>query len=123
MIENPTQFQRAEVGSQGQTSCRAEAVLTTLPSEFCDVSRDAHILPDNRIVNRFTGFPVPNKGGFALIGDANGGQITRTQAALLHSFCNDFLRALPDFFRVMLHPARLGKDLLMFFLRDSNNFS
>ena len=39
--------------------------------EFGANRRRAPILPDNRAVNRFSGFPVPDHRGFPLIGNAD----------------------------------------------------
>ena len=63
--------------------------------------------------------PVPHHRGFALVGDADGRQIVRAQAALLHRFGDHFLGAAPDFFGIVLHPSRLGIDLLVFLLCEA----
>jgi hypothetical protein len=73
-------------------------------------------LPDNGVCERFAGIFIPDHGGFPLIGDTNGGQIRTGKIRISQGAANDILGVPPDFKGIMFHPARLGKNLFMFFL-------
>ena len=121
VVEYPTDFEGAEVSGERKTGLVAEAVLTTLCSEGCDVRFNACVLPHDGVVNRMASLAIPDKRGFALIGDADRSKVFGLQPSLLHGFFNDFRCSPPDFVRVMLNPARLRKNLLVFFLRDGRD--
>src|SRR5438105_10410723 len=90
-------------------------------SEFGDGRRNSSVLPDDRVVNSFAGFLVPDDCGFALVGDPDRGQIARAEATGLHCFLNYGLRAPPDFCGIVFHPARLEINLLVLFLRGADD--
>ena len=64
---------------------------------------------------------VPDDGGLALVGDADGGEIAGHEAALLERVGDDFAGAAPDLIGVVLHPAGLRKDLFVFLLGDGDD--
>ena len=55
---------------------------------------------------------IPEHSGFALIGNADGGNITRMQATLAQCIAADGLGRPPNIHGVMLNPAIGGKMLL-----------
>ena len=59
--------------------------------EIATVIGSAAILPDNRRIDRLASMPVPYKGGFALVSDADGGNVTGG-----HFLCIDRLLAHID---------------------------
>ena len=67
--------------------------------------------------------PVPHDGGFALVGDADGGEVARPQSALLQRLGDDFAGAAPDLVGVVLHPSGLRIDLLVLLLCDGDDAS
>ena len=79
MVEQPADFQAAEVGGERQAGFVAEAVGAAGAGELGDGIGDAHILPDEGMVRGAAGVAVPKDGGFALIGDADGGEIARAR--------------------------------------------
>src|SRR5580700_3660577 len=70
-----------------------------------------------------SGSSVPHERGLALVGDSNRRKIGRVETALLHGLGNHLLSAAPDLRGIVLHPSRLGKDLLVFFLCHRDNAS
>ena len=64
-------------------------------------------MPDDGMMNRLTAGLVPNDCRFALIADANGGDVT----GLFDDIAGDFELGMPDFSGVMFHPAGLGINL------------
>ncbi len=59
---------------------------------------------------------VPDDGGLALVGDADGRQVGRKQSPLRQRFGDDRLRATPNLLGVVLHPSLLRIDLLVLLL-------
>src|SRR5690606_25778125 len=66
----------------------------------------AAILPDDRLRERLAGRLVPSHHRFALIGDADAGDPTCPACGFGH-LASAGKRALPDFLRIVLDPARL----------------
>src|SRR5262249_54918483 len=62
-------------------------------------------------------------GGFALVGDADRGEVLRTQIRAGHGLRHNFACALPDLFRIVLHPSRIGVNLLVLLLADRHHMS
>ncbi|MFZ0335411.1 MAG: hypothetical protein WBD21_09885 [Candidatus Acidiferrales bacterium] len=121
ILQNPPDFQAAEIGGEGKTGLAAEAILPAVAMEFGDSVFDARVLPDESIGHRLSRLSIPEDGSFSLVGNANGCEVLGFQRSLLHGFRNNFLRSLPDFLRIMLDPSRFGINLLMFLLRDRDD--
>src|SRR6185503_6964251 len=54
VVEDPTDFEAAEIGGEGKSGLISEAVLTSLCGERCDVRFNACVLPHDGVVNRMT---------------------------------------------------------------------
>ena len=68
----------------------------------------------------FAGIFIPDNGGFALVGDADGGDISGGESGFLQRLFAGGERGAPDFFRVMFDPAGLREKLLEFLLGGGN---
>src|SRR5580698_8678749 len=79
--------------------------------------RSPPVLPNNGIINRQAGFPVPNNGGFALVGDAYCADIIAIDTESSNSLGGNPGLRRPYFIRIMLHPSRLRKYLGKLLLR------
>ena len=123
VIEQPADFEGAEIGGERESGLRAEAVGSPVAGEFGDRFGDPHILPDESVGHGFAGVAIPQDGGFALVGDSDGGQAGGLEAALRHGFRDDCARAEPDLVRVVLHPSGLRIDLLVLFLGAGDDAS
>ncbi len=121
ILQQPTQFQAAEISAQRQSRLWPEPVLTAVAGETRDIFRYPRVLPNDGIRNRFARFALPEDGSLPLIGDADRGQIRSTQSAQLQRFSNHFFRAPQDFQWIVLHPARPRENLFVLFLRYGNN--
>ena len=64
---------------------------------------------------------IPDNSGFPLVGDADGCQVGTGKVCLCQGTPNNIPGVLPDFSRVMLHPAGLGEDLFVLFLIQSHD--
>ena len=74
----------------------------------------AAILPDDGVVDRLAGVAIPEDGGFALVGDADGGDVAGVMPAFFSALNGDSPLRLPDLVRIMLDPSGLRKDLAKF---------
>ena len=69
-------------------------------------------------MNGRAGRAVPHDRGFPLVGDADSRDVARRETCFHEYLTRGIELRLPDLQRVVLHPSRLGKDLLEFFLGD-----
>ena len=76
-------------------------------------------LPDDGMVHRLTGGLVPDDGCLALVRDADGGDVLRRRADLVHGRQRHAELGRPDLVGVMLDPAGLGEILGELLLRDA----
>ena len=74
------------------------------------------VLPDNRVVDWYAGGAIPEQSGFTLVGDADSGNVTRRKLGFGEGCADHLAGALPDLQPIVLYPATLGKDLLVFAL-------
>ena len=100
MIEQPADFQAAEIGAERQAGLGAKAVGTAFAGKFGNVVIDAGVLPDQRVGHGLAGFAVPQDGRLTLVGDADGRQIGGAKLPLLQSLRDHVLRG----------PARSPRD-------------
>src|SRR5690625_3937866 len=78
------------------------------------------VLPDDRVVNGLTGSFLPDDSGFALVGDADGGNFAGCQVRLGQRSRTDLSGITPDLLGVVLHPAGFRNDLLVLDLIGDN---
>ena len=83
--------------------------------------RGAAVLPDDGVVDRLAGLAVPDDGGLALVGDADGRDVARPQPGAAERLDRDGDLRRPDLVRVVLDPAGLREDLLELLLRDADD--
>ncbi|MNT58838.1 hypothetical protein D3C72_1963020 [compost metagenome] len=88
--------------------------------QFGAVVGGAPVLPDDGRMDRRAGGGIPDQGGLALVGDADGRDLGRVQATLLDGLAADLEGGQPDFLAVMLHPAVLREVLLELLLGASH---
>ncbi len=85
--------------------------------------RRAPVLPDQRGMQRLAGRALPQDGGFALVGHADGADVRCLQSGSGNGAARAVELALPDFLRVMFDPAWLGKMLLQRHLRHADRLA
>src|SRR5690606_36052641 len=73
-------------------------------------------LPDDGVVDRSTAGLVPDDGGFALIGNTDGGHLIVADTSLSQRLDKHGALGRPDFHGIVLDPARLRIDLSEFTL-------
>ncbi len=105
-----------EIRRNGQAGLIAKTVRSSGPGELRNCISDPRVLPHERIVERTACVAIPKNGGFALVRDADGGQIAGAQITLRQGLRDHLPRPGPDLIGIVLNPSRLGIDLLMFLL-------
>ena len=121
VFQYPSQFQAAEICAERKAGFAAKPVLATLRAEVRNVRAHARVLPHDCVHYRLARRLFPDDGCLTLIRNADRRQIVRCQLSFSQCFGHYFSRSLPDLFGIVLHPARLGIDLLVLFLRRSNH--
>jgi hypothetical protein len=66
-------------------------------------------------MQRAAGLTVPQEGGFALVGDANRGEVARREIGTRQGGADHLIGVVEDLGRVVLDPAGLRIDLLVLF--------
>ena len=75
VVQQPPDLARREIGVDEQTGPRLNRLARALRFEpLAEVRRPA-VLPDDGVVNRFAGLAIPDDGRFALVRDADGGDV------------------------------------------------
>ncbi len=117
LLQYPLQLGPAEIRVEQQPRPRRHHRLMPRRLQRLTQRRRPSVLPDNRPVNRLSGFAVPDHHRLALIGDADPRNVTCRNPRLGQSprHCRHDRR--PQIRRVMLHPARLRIVLREFLLR------
>ena len=117
VVQNPAHLGAGEVGRQRQTHLGLVAFGAT--PERAELLADrvgAGVLPDDRVVDRLAGRAVPHQRGLALVGDPDRGDVGRGDVGLGQRAGDDLTGVVPDLGRVVLDPAGLREDLLVFHL-------
>src|SRR6185312_2130242 len=117
MLEQPADFQAAEVGAERQASLGPKAVSPTFARKLCDVVLYSSVLPDQGVGHGLAGLPLPQHGSLTLVSDPDRGQVGGAKLTPLQRLRNHILRGLPDFRGIVLYPPRLRINLLVLLLR------
>ena len=111
VLQDPAQLGAGEVCVDDQTGLGAEGVGQALFLQAVAVLGSTAALPDDGVADGLAGGLVPDDGGFALVGDADGGDVSSGGADVGHGLLSNFHLDAPDFVGVMLDPAGLGEEL------------
>ncbi|MCY1401922.1 hypothetical protein D9M71_170490 [compost metagenome] len=111
IVEDPLQLGAGEIRVGDQAGGVADVVFQAVTLELLANVHAAPALPDDGIVDRLAGLPVPHHGGFALVGDANGRYLVEADAGVGQGFHQGSALGGPDFHGIVLDPAGLWVDL------------
>src|SRR5882762_6696881 len=111
-VEYPGDLRGRKIGVEQQPGLVRDFRFHAALVQFTAALRRSAVLPDDGIEDRDSAASIPDDGGFALIGDADGGD----RGAGFVKFCEQLARRRqhrgPDYLRIVFHPARRGVDLL-----------
>src|SRR5262245_61654542 len=117
LIQDPTDLEGAEVARGRKTGTFAEELHTAAGSECRNIFTDARVLPDDGVVNGQATVAVPDHSGFALVRNADGGEIARAEVPRTQSGGDRRLGIPPDLNRIVLDPSWSWIDLRVLYLR------
>lgn len=86
-----------------------ESLRAAIAGQFIHDRLGPGVLPHDGVVNRLAGGLVPHHRRFALVGDADGGDVMPGQVRLGQRGADDLAGVVPDLGGVMLNPAACGK--------------
>ena len=84
---------------------------------IADIGRPP-VLPDDRVVDRLPGLAIPHDGGLALVGDADGGDVSRPEVRAPQRLGRHRDLRGPDLAGVVFDPAGTREDLPKLALTD-----
>ena len=120
-VEEPGELGAGEVRVEQEAGFAADHILVPVTLQLGAIVGGAAILPDDGAVGGLQRFGIPHRDGFALVGDADGGNILRLQPGFGERVANGGERAGPDLLKLVFHPAGLGVVLLKFLLADADD--
>ena len=118
VVEKPGELGAGEVGVDDQAGLCPEELLQPEALQVVAGCGGAPVLPDDGVMDRPAGQPVPDQRGFPLVGDPDGGDVRGAHAGADQGLCGHPDLGRPDFPAVLLHPAGPGKYLADFLLRQ-----
>ena len=111
-IQQPRQLRPAEVGVRHKARLFPDGFAMPLAHQLLHIGRGAAALPHDGVVHAAARVLLPQQGGLALVGDADGRDVAHVHLAHLHGLLQGFHLGAEDVVRVVLHPAGLGIALL-----------
>ena len=123
VFKQPVHLRAGEIGVDDEAGLGPEAVRQALGLQAVAVFARAAALPDDSVVDGLACDLVPDDGGFALVGDADGRDVGGSCADLLHGLDGYAKLRSPDLICVVLDPAGFRKVLGEFALRDAAHFA
>ena len=119
ILQNPADFCCGEIGINQKPCFLTDFFGVALLLQRIAIGCGSSALPDNGMINRLAVALVPEDGGFALVGDADGGNFPCGNTKLGNRLSGNRKLCFPDFQSIMLHPAGVGIVLLKFLLRNA----
>ncbi|MNL06343.1 hypothetical protein D3C87_1269760 [compost metagenome] len=102
VIEHPAQLGAREIGVDDQAGLLLEGVAVAGGLQRLAHRRGAAVLPDQRAAHRLAGLAVPQHGGLALVGDADGADLGAADAGIAQYLVGHGQLRLPDFIGIVL---------------------
>ena len=117
VIQDPRHLGAGEIGIDDQAGFGGDRRLVAFGFQFGADVGCAAVLPDDGAVHGLSRRAVPHHCGFALVGDADRGDVLCGDVGLLQRLAAGGNGRIPDVLRLMLDPAGCGKMLREFLLR------
>ena len=116
-LEQPSDLAGGKIRIEQQAGLGGDLRLVAARTQRIAKIGGAPVLPDDGIVDRLAGSALPDDRGFALIGDADAGDVLGRQAGLRHRRAHGRDRRCPDLLRVVLDPTGRRINLAQLLLR------
>jgi hypothetical protein len=110
-LDQPLDLRAGEVGVEHEAGVLADELFVALVLQLLAAVGGPAVLPDDRVVQRLAGVPVPGDDRLTLIGDADGLEVLALRAGVVYRFLRDGFGDIPDLAGVVLHPAGLREVL------------
>ena len=117
MIKNPTYLRSRKISIDHQSGLLLDQRGIPLCFQFFAIVCRTSVLPNNGVIDREAGLPVPYYRRFTLVGNTDTGNMHIRHIRFSHSLLDGRRLCVPNLVRVMFHPARLREILLECFLR------
>ncbi len=111
VVQNPANLGAREVRIDEQSGLRTDLLAKTLGDEVLANRGRLARLPDDGVIDRLAAVPVPHDRGLTLVRDADRGHLTGIDAPLGQQFGRRTQHRAQNFQGIVLHPARLRKNL------------
>ncbi len=121
VVEDPGDLGGGEVGIEQEAGAAAHGVFQSSLGKLAAVVGGTAVLPDDGVVDGLASCAVPDDGGFALVGDADGGEVAGARAGSGKDFDGGAHLRGEDVHGVVLDPSGAGIDLAEFVLRDASD--
>ena len=109
VVENPLHLGGREIRVKRESRAGAHQLLATLFNQRVDRRRGTTALPYDGVIDGLAAHAVPDHRGLALVGDADGGDAVRMDAALKLNLHHDGNLAGKDRHGVLLYPTGTRK--------------
>src|SRR5207248_8601910 len=118
LVEQPRDLGAAEVGIDHEPGAFGDETLGADLLELRAHRRRAPVLPDDRVVDRLAGLPVPDDRRLALVRDADRHHVLERDVRFAHHLARGLALRGENLLRIVLDPARLRINLAKLALRD-----
>ena len=123
MVKDPLQLCGRKIRVRNQSGLLPDSVSKPILNQLLHDRSCPPALPDDRIVDRFSGIPVPYNRCLALICDTDRRNIFRTCSDPAHGLRRNTDLSRPDLHRILLDPARVRINLLKLTLNERADLS
>ena len=123
MIQNPTYLRGGEISIDHQSGLLLDQRSISLCLQFFAIVCRTSVLPDDGVIDRKTGLPVPYYRRFTLVGNTDTSNMRIRHIRFSHSLLYSRRLCVPNLVRIMFHPTGLRKILLECFLRQRDNIA
>ena len=121
VFQNPLELRARKISVEHEARLLLDHRCQPARLEPVTRARRTSILPDDGVADRLARSAIPHHRRLALVRDADGGDVRRTQARAIQRLVRCLNLRGPDFLRIVLHPARLWKNLPELLLRDGDD--
>ncbi len=121
LVEHPGDLGAGEIAVDQQARLLGDGVGVALGDQPLAQPRRAPVLPDDGVVDRLAGVPVPDERRLALVGDAEPGEVGGGDLRLGDRLAHRVHGRSPQILRVVLDPAGAGEMLRELELPDPHH--